>query len=143
METLPTPPESHLIIQHVTYLVLSLATTVWVGRTLFKNGIAFLADTFVGKERLAESVNQLLLVGFYLVNGGWVVRSLNSNLAPMNAVGVIQNVATNYGTVLLTLGVMHFGNLYVLNRMRRRAIADRSSAPIAPEHYFQPARVGA
>jgi hypothetical protein len=143
MESLPTPPQSHLIIQHLTYLALSLATTVWVGRTLYRNGAAFLADTFIGKERLADSVNQLLLVGFYLVNGGWVVRSLKSNAPPWDASQVIENVATSYGTVLLILGVMHFGNLYVLNRMRRRAIADRSAAPVSPEQYFQPARVGA
>ena len=87
--------------------------------------------------------NQLLLVGFYLVNGGWVARSLKTNQPPLDASQVIENVATSYGTVLLILGVMHFGNLYVLNRMRRRAITDRSAAPVAPEQYFQPARVGA
>ena len=41
--------------------------------------------------------------------------------------------------MLLILGVMHFGNLYVLTRMRRRAIAERSNAPISPEQFFQPA----
>lgn len=132
------PSQSYLIAQHVTYLVLSLGTTAWVGRTLYRNGAAFLADTFIGKEKLAESVNQLLLVGFYLVNGGWVVRSLKGNVLPFSASGVIENVATNYGTVLLILGVMHFGNLYVLNRMRRRAISDRNTAPVAPEQYFRP-----
>ncbi len=139
METTATPPQSILIAQHLIYLLLSLGTTAWVGRTLFRNGAAFLADTFVGKERLAESVNQLLLVGFYLVNGGWVVRTLKSEAPPWDASQVIENVATSYGTVLLILGVMHFGNLYVLNRMRRRAISDRSGAPVAPERYFQPA----
>lgn len=128
-----------IVVQHLTYLALSLGTTVWVGRTLYRNGAAFLADTFLGKEVLADSVNRLLLVGFYLVNGGWVVRALKDNLAPYGASDVIEHVATSYGTVLLILGVMHFGNLYVLNRMRRRAIADRSSAPVAPEQYFRPA----
>ncbi|MDP2274145.1 MAG: hypothetical protein Q8N23_12550 [Archangium sp.] len=138
MDPIEAPSQSYLIAQHVTYLVLSLGTTAWVGRTLYRNGAAFLADTFIGKEKLAESVNQLLLVGFYLVNGGWVVRALKGNLLPLNASAVIENVATNYGTVLLTLGVMHFGNLYVLNRMRRRAISDRNAAPVAPEQYFRP-----
>ena len=131
--------QTFLIIQHFTYLALALSTTVWVGRTLYKNGAAFLADTFLGKEVLADSVNRLLLVGFYLVNGGWVVRTLKDTVRPWGVSQVIENVATSYGTVLLILGVMHFGNLYVLNRMRRRAIADRSSAPVAPEQYFRPA----
>lgn len=139
MEPTQSYPQTFLIIQHVTYLTLALTTTAWVGRTLFRNGAAFLADTFLGKEVLADSVNRLLLVGFYLVNGGWVVRTLKNNVVPFDASQVIENVATSYGTVLLILGVMHFGNLYVLNRMRRRAIADRSGAPVAPEQYFHPA----
>lgn len=129
---------SFLVAQHLTYLALALSTTVWVGRTLFKNGAAFLAETFLGKEVLAESVNKLLLVGFYLVNGGWVVRTLKDHLDPRTLAQLIENVASSYGTVLLILGGMHFGNLYVLTRMRRRAISERGAAPVSPEAYFRP-----
>ena len=133
------PNQTLIVVQQLTSLALSLGTTVWVGRALYRNGAAFLADTFLGKEVLADSVNRLLVVGFYLVNGGWVVRALKDNVAPFSASEVIEHVANSYGTVLLVLGAMHFGNLYVLNRMRRRAIADRRSAPVAPEQYFRPA----
>jgi hypothetical protein len=135
----PQVSQTLLVIQQLTYLALSLGTTVWVGSTLFRNGAAFLAETFLGKERLADSVNRLLLVGFYLINGGWVARSIKDTVAPWAASQVIENVATSYGGVLLILGVMHFGNLYVLTRMRRRAIADRSSAPVDPEQFFSAA----
>jgi hypothetical protein len=49
-----------------------------------------------------------------------------------------ENVASAYGSVLLILGVMHFGNLFMLSRMRQRALAERSAAPVAPEAYFRP-----
>jgi hypothetical protein len=71
-----------LIVQHLVYLCLALNTTVWVGRTISTNGAAFLADTFLGKEVLAEAVNRLLLAGFYLVNFGWVVRTLKDRVEP-------------------------------------------------------------
>lgn len=132
----PQVSQTLLVVQQLTYLSLSLGTTLWVGNTLFKNGAAFLADTFLGKERLADSVNRLLLVGFYLINGGWVARTIKTNVVPLAPSQVIENVATSYGGVLLILGVMHFGNLYVLNRMRRRALADRDAAPLSPEQYF-------
>lgn len=135
----PQALQTLLVIQQLTYLSLSLATTWWVGNTLFRNGAAFLAETFLGKERLADSVNRLLLVGFYLINGGWVARAIKGTVPPWGASQVIENVATSYGGVLLILGVMHFGNLYVLTRMRRRAIADRSSAPVDPEQFFSSA----
>ena len=66
-------------------------------------------------------------------------RTIKVPSPPLDASQVIENVATSYGGVLLILGVMHFGNLYVLNRMRRRAIADRSAAPVDPEQFFRPA----
>ena len=135
----PQALQTLLVIQQLTYLSLSLATTWWVGNTLFRNGAAFLAETFLGKERLADSVNRLLLVGFYLINGGWVARAIKGTVPPWGASQVIENVATSYGGVLLILGVRHFGNLYVLTRMRRRAIADRSSAPVDPEQFFSSA----
>jgi hypothetical protein len=135
MESTTSP---YLVVQHLAYLSIALGTTVWVGRTIFKNGAAFLAETFLGKELLADSINRLLLVGFYLINCGWVARTLKDRLVPWSAAEVIENVATSYGSVLLILGVMHFGNLYVLSRMRRRAIAERGAAPVSPSQYFRP-----
>lgn len=127
--------------QHLIYLAISLAVTLGVGRTLFKYGAAFLADTFVGKEKLAEAVNQLLLVGFYLINCGWVVLSLKSSSTPYNAQELIENLSHKIGGVLVVLGVMHFFNLYVFNRMRRRAVADRQPPPAAPTAWVGARRV--
>ncbi len=124
-----TPTSSSFILsQYAAYLAISLAVTLGVGRTLFKNGAAFLVDTFIGKERLADAVNQLLLVGFYLINCGWVVLSLKSSDPAFSAQQVMENLASKIGSVLLVLGLMHFLNLYVFNRMRRRAMADRLPA---------------
>lgn len=125
----------YLVGQYLAYLVISLAVTFGVGRTLFKNGAAFLSDTFVGKEKLADAVNHLLLVGFYLINCGWVVLSLKSSSNANNAQEVIENLAGKIGSVLVVLGLMHFLNLYVFNRMRRRAIADRQPPPVMPTEW--------
>ncbi|MBK7861877.1 MAG: hypothetical protein IPJ65_25330 [Archangiaceae bacterium] len=128
-----------LIAQYLAYLAISLAVTVGVGRTLFKHGAAFLADTFLGKEKLAEAVNHLLLVGFYLINCGWVVLSLKTHSRTDTGQDVLENLASKVGAVLVVLGVMHFFNLYVISRMRRRALADRQPPPVAPTEWV-PAR---
>src|ERR1700674_1337727 len=61
---------------YLLYLAISLALTVWVARTLHKNGRIFLVDSFLGNADLADSVNHLLVVGFYLVNIGFVTLAL-------------------------------------------------------------------
>jgi hypothetical protein len=60
------------VITYTLYLILAVSMTVWVARTLHKNGRIFLVDCFHGNTDLADSVNHLLLVGFYLMNIGFV-----------------------------------------------------------------------
>ncbi len=57
-------------------LTISIALTIWVARTFHKNGRVFLVDTFLGNGAIADSVNHLLVVGFYLVNIGYVTLAL-------------------------------------------------------------------
>ena len=52
-----------------------------------------------------------------------------------NAQQVLENLASKVGAVLVVLGAMHFLNLYVLNRMRRRALADRQPPPVVPTEW--------
>jgi hypothetical protein len=112
------------------YLALSIATTVWVATTLFKNGRVFLVDSFRGNIPLADSVNSLLVVGFYLINVGFVSLALKYGDKPGNVQQVFESVSTKVGLVLLTLGVMHFFNIYIFSKMRERAFF---SAPPEPE----------
>lgn len=58
------------VITYGAYIVISILLTVWVARTLHKNGRVFLIEVFGGDESLADSVNHLLVVGFYLINFG-------------------------------------------------------------------------
>ena len=67
-----------IVWTYLAYLLLAIPLTIWVARTLYKNGLIFLIDSFLGNEPLAESVNHLLVVGFYLVNLGFVSLALRS-----------------------------------------------------------------
>ncbi|MFL5321246.1 MAG: hypothetical protein ACJ790_16420 [Myxococcaceae bacterium] len=125
----------YLVTQYSTYLLLSFVTTVWVARTLSRNGAVFLVDAFLGKERLADSVNHLLVVGFYLINLGWVILSLKTSEIPLTVQAVIEGVASKLGVVLVVLGAMHFLNLYIFSRMRRRALIDRDPPPVRSDEF--------
>lgn len=107
---------------YVIYLVVSVALTVWVARTLFKNGRVFLVDAFSGNELLADSVNHLLVVGFYLINVGFVAVALKYGNKPQDLVRAIEFGSMKIGLVLLVVGVMHFVNLYMLSQARERGI---------------------
>lgn len=120
----------HIVISYLVYLAVSIGVTIWVASSLQKNGRVFLVDAFQGNAELADSVNHLLVVGFYLINTGYVTRALSTTAAVGNARQAIELFSDKIGVVLLVLGVMHFFNLYVFHRIRgrgrERAVAGHS-----------------
>jgi hypothetical protein len=123
-----------IVVTYAIYVVLSLAITIWVGRTLHKNGRIFLVENFSGNTNLADSVNHLLLVGFYLVNFGFVTLALKYGVKPNDLVSAIESLSTKVGLAIVVLGGMHFFNMYALTRFRHSKlfrVIDRSE-PAAP-----------
>jgi hypothetical protein len=127
------------VVAYVVYLVVSVSLTVWVARTLSQNGRVFLSDVLHGNEKLAEAVNHLLVVGFYLVNLGFVALYLSGDSDIENTREVFEALSTKLGVVLLVLGVMHLGNVFVLNKIRRRGVMEREQLPpVAPQDWVAP-----
>jgi len=86
-----------------------------------KIGGVFLVDVFHGNESLADSVNHLLVVGFYLINFGYVSLALKIGYDLQSPREGIEALSWKVGLVLVVLGGMHFFNLYVFSRIRRRS----------------------
>jgi hypothetical protein len=111
---------------YVSYLLLSVALTVWVASVLSKHGKVFLADVFNRDEHLVVAVNQLLVVGFYLINIGFVALWLRTSDTVTTASQVVETLAVKLGTVALVLGGVHLVNVWVLNGFRRRRMDERN-----------------
>jgi len=122
-----------IVWTYFTYLLISVSLTVWVAKTLHKNGRIFLVDTFRGNEPLADSINYLLVVGFYLINIGYVSLALREAQMPVDLQGVLETLSRKVGVVLLVLGGMHFFNLLVFSKMRKRALLHRLPPPLPPQ----------
>ena len=120
----------YIVESYLTYLLITVAVTIWVGRTLYKGGRVFLVDAFAGNTELADSVNHLLVVGFYLVNIGFLALALSTNRELPAMRQAVELVADKVGVALLVLGVMHFFNLYLFSRVRRRQMRRFDPPPI-------------
>lgn len=108
------------------YMAISVVLTVWVARTLFRNGRVFLVDACHGNQPLADSLNHLLVVGFYLINIGYVTLMLRLGTRPETTQEAIEYLSTKIGLVMLILGGMHFINLMIFSKMRRGAMEHAS-----------------
>lgn len=123
------------ITTYLVYLAISIALTIWVARTLHKNGRVFLVDVFHGNDALADSVNHLLVVGFYLINFGYVSLALKLGYVVANAQEGMEALSVKIGMVLIVLGGMHFFNLFLFSRMRRRANLHNAPPPVMPDAF--------
>lgn len=128
--------QNEIVFTYVAYLILSIPLTIWVARTLFKNGRIFLVDVFHGNEPLADSVNQLLVVGFYLINLGYISLVLKISDPVVNVQQSIEALAAKMGLVLLVLGAMHFFNLFLFSKIRASALNTRQ--PVGTGEYPRP-----
>lgn len=112
------------------YLAITISLTIWVARTLFRNGRIFLIDIFHGNKELAEAVNNLLLVGFYLINIGYAVYTIRIRWNIETGRELVEQLSLKVGAIILILGVMHFLNMFIFFRLRKRAVTERNTPPL-------------
>ncbi|CAN5310526.1 hypothetical protein BH23ACT9_BH23ACT9_07380 [soil metagenome] len=107
-----------LLWTYLVYALVAIGLTVWLATTLFRNGAVFLEEVFTDNPAMAAAVNHLLVVGFYMLNLGWAFLILRSE-RPADTVAAVETLASKLGLLLVTLGLIHFANLYVFQRVRR------------------------
>lgn len=124
------------VTTYLIYLLISVSLTLWVARTLSRNGRIFLVDVFHGNEDFADAVNRLLVVGFYLVNLGFVTLFLRSGSTVIDARGLIEQLSVKVGIVMVVLGTLHLLNVWIFNAIRRRSRIEEMTAPPVPPNAF-------
>src|SRR5215216_6942127 len=111
---------NYTVLAYLLYLPIALAMTIWVARTLHRNGRIFVVAAFRGNEAMGDSVNHLLVVGFYLINLGFIAMALRYGTKPRDLEGMLEFLSSKLGVVMLVLGGMHFFNLFNLDKMRKK-----------------------
>jgi hypothetical protein len=125
-----TTTANHLLAVYVVYFAASVGLTIWLARTLFKNGEVFLEEVFADNPRLAGAVNHLLVVGFYLLNLGYALVTLKAEHDVATTAEAVETLAMKLGSLLLVLGGLHMANLYLFHRIRRRGQIRMAPPPV-------------
>ncbi|MFI5170954.1 MAG: hypothetical protein ACHQFW_01110 [Chitinophagales bacterium] len=112
---------NYTVAAYCWYLPISAILTIWVASTLFKNGKVFLVEIFHGNNELANAVNKLLLVGFYLVNLGYIVFTMTIVKDIISNQEIFEVLSKKIGLIILVLGFWHFFNMYLLFRGKRKS----------------------
>ena len=118
-----------LLTVYLIYGTVAVSLVVWLARTLFRNGEVFLADVFDERPEMAQAVNRLLVIGFYMLNLGYALLLLPGE-RPEDAVAASELLIRKLGVLLVSLGVIHFVNMYVFWKIRQRRQIDHAPPPV-------------
>jgi hypothetical protein len=129
-----TTSNQYLVWVYAVYAACALALTVWLARTLYRNGAVFLEEVFDRKE-IAIAVNRLLVTGFFMINLGYAMFLLKSNVAD-SATNAIEILVQKLGILLLSLAAVHFVNVAVFWKLRRRNEVRHLPPPVAPQQRY-------
>jgi hypothetical protein len=133
--------DENVIVVYVVYVLIAATLTTWLARTLFRNGTAFLHDVFAERPELADAVNRLLVVGFFMLNLGYALYLLRASRG-LDAFEATQFLVNRLAILLVTLAGMHFLNVFVFWRIRARREQRTLPFPIAPQVLVPPAPAG-
>ena len=129
----------YLVPVYIAYAVVAVALTIGLARVLFRSGQVFLADVFKENPGMAEAVNRLLVVGFYLLNLGYAALIMKAEAA-QTATAAAEVLAWKLGALLISLGVMHFFNMWLFFRLRRKSKLAELPPPVLPQMRLAPAQ---
>lgn len=99
------------ITAYLIFILLTVLVTVIVGGNLHKTGAVFLRSIFIQEVELMQNINNILLTGYYLVNIGFALYTLILWKTISSYPELISRVSTNFGTLILGLGIIHCINL--------------------------------
>ena len=133
--------DENVIVVYVVYVAIAATLTIWLARTLFRNGTAFLHDVFSERPELADAVNRLLVVGFFMLNLGYALYLLRASRG-LDAFEATQFLVNRLAILLVTLAGMHFLNVFVFWRIRAHREQRTLPVPIAPQVLVPPAPAG-
>ncbi len=92
---------------------------VKVGWLFYKNGEVFLLNLFHNNTALVKSINNLLLIGYYLTNIGYAIITISywENLSSI--VEMINSLSKTIGKIILLLAIMHYNNIFWLRQLNK------------------------
>ncbi len=108
-------------IGYLTYLPIVGFITIYVGKLCHTHGHIYVKQA-IDDEDTAHAVNNMLLVGYYLVNLGYAVYALTDWSYITSLSEVISEVASQSGYIIILLALLHYFNLLTLFLVRKRKL---------------------
>jgi hypothetical protein len=112
-------------LAYILYLFITYLITVHVGLRFYRNGRVYILRLLHGDEKMTDSINHILLIGYYLLNLGYAALMINTWETISTWTELVASICTMTGKIMLTLAVIHFCNMaaiYLISRKHNNTI---------------------
>lgn len=106
------------IIGYLSYLPIVGFITIYVGQLCHINGLLFVKQA-ITDESTAIAVNNMLLIGYYLINLGYAVFALTQWRSISSIAELLAEVVTQTGYIVSILAGLHYFNIVTLFLIRK------------------------
>lgn len=99
------------ILAYCIYLLFTFTVIVKVGKICYHHGKVYSLQIFDNDAEFTNRVNNILLVCYYLLNLGYCLLTISTWQIVVSWQQCIETVAIKAGTILITIGIIHFINI--------------------------------
>lgn len=110
------------IIGYFFYFIITFFIIIKVGKICYNNGNIFVSQLIPNREEMCQKINQMLLIGYYLLNIGYCAMTIISWKKISSAENLIEIIATKSALIIITISVMHFINIFLLTKYIKKLI---------------------
>ena len=119
------------VCAYITFLTLIIFIIVYAGRYFYSNGRIFIISLFKGNIALADGLNKLILIAYYLLNIGYSFIRLKQWQKITSLEMLFSSLASNIGVLVFILAIIHYINMLVIYWL------SRSKSILSPDKTFQ------
>lgn len=110
------------IIGYVIYLLITTFIIINVGKICYRNGNIYVAQLIPEHEDLCQKTNQVLLIGYYLLNLGYCAMTLISWDKIISYSQLVEVISIKTAIIICIIAILHYFNIYILKKYIQKLI---------------------
>lgn len=110
------------IIGYVIYLLITTFIIINVGKICYRNGNIYVAQLIPEHEDLCQKTNQVLLIGYYLLNFGYCAMTLISWNKIISYPQLVEVISIKTATIICIIAILHYFNIYIITKYIQKLI---------------------
>lgn len=107
---------------YLIYFLFTILIIVKVGKICYQNGNIFMAQLIPKHQDLGQKVNQILLLGYYLLNIGYCAITIISWEQIRSVTQLLEIITSKSALIIIIIGILHYCNIFIITNYIKKII---------------------